>query len=148
LASDYFCLSATVEAGKWIKGNSGKVRSSDGSYLKIKAAKLDGTFSDMVNYVFQTGLASLSSLVVTSESHSSRSFVRQQILLLNQSTGVWEMVDDQTLTSDNDTTTVSSVSDSSRYLSASGEVQVRIRTEAVGGKWKHSVDLVKITAAP
>jgi hypothetical protein len=102
----------------------------------------------MVNYVFQTGLASLSSLVVTSESHSSRSFVRQQILLLNQSTGVWEMVDDQTLTSDNDTTTVSSVSDSSRYLSASGEVQVRIRTEAVGGKWKHSVDLVKITAAP
>lgn len=147
-AADYFCLSATVEAGKWIKGNAGKVRSSDDSYLKIKAARLEGKFSDMVNYVFQTGLTSLSSLAVTSESHSSDSPVRQQIFLLNQSTAEWEMVDDQTFAADNDTTTVSPVSNPSRYLSPSGEVLVRIRTEAAGGKWKHSIDLVKITAAP
>lgn len=148
-AADYFCISATVEVGRWLKGNPEKVRSSDDSYLKIKAGKLDGKFSDMVNYAFQTGLASLSSLMVTSESRSSDPPVRQQIFLLNQLTGGWETVDDQTLTSDNDTTTVSVVSDPSRYLSSSGEVQVRIRTEEViGGKWKHSVDLVKITAAP
>ncbi|MEK6301172.1 MAG: right-handed parallel beta-helix repeat-containing protein [Acidobacteriota bacterium] len=146
-ATDYFCLSASVEVGKLVKGNPAKVRSSDDSYLKIKAAKLEGKFSDVVTYVFETGLASLSSLTVTSESRSSDSPVRQQIFLLNQLTGEWETVDDQTFASDNDTTTVSAVSNPARYLAASGKVQVRIRTEAAGGKWKHFVDLVKITAA-
>lgn len=147
-AIDYFCLSFTVEAGKWIKGDAGRVRSSDDSYVKIKAVKLDGQFSDMVNYVFRTGLASLSNLAVTSEAHSSDSAAAQQVFMLNQTTGVWEMIDSQSLITDGDTTTVTPVSDPLRYLAASGEVQVRIRTESAGGKWKHSVDLVKITAAP
>jgi hypothetical protein len=37
----------------------------------------------------------------------------------------------------------------SHYLSAAGEVRVRIKTgDVTGGRWKHFVNMVKITAAP
>lgn len=148
-ATEYFCLSANVEVGKWLKGDQRSVRASDNSYLKIKARKLEGKFSSMLDYVFETGLASLSSMTVTSESRSSDAPVRQQVLLFNPSTSEWDLIDDRNVASTDDTATLCAVEDAARYLSASGEVRVRIRTtEANGGKWKHFVDLVKITAAP
>ncbi|MFY9610665.1 MAG: right-handed parallel beta-helix repeat-containing protein [Blastocatellia bacterium] len=148
-ATDRFCNSATVEIGQWLKGDQQSVRASDNSYLKIKARKLEGQFSSLLNYVFEVGLASLSSLTMTSESRSSGSPVSQQVFLFNPSTAEWDLIDDRRVTSTDDTTTVCVVADAARYLSASGEVRVRIRTTRVtSGKWKHFVDLVKITAAP
>lgn len=147
--TDLFCNSATVEIGKWLKGDQQSVRASDNSYLKIKASKLEGQFSSLLTYVFEAGLTSLSSLTVTSESRSSGSPVRQQVLLFNPSTAEWDLIDDRNVMSAADITTACGVADAARYLSASGEVRVRIRTtRETGGKWKHFVDLVKITAAP
>ncbi|HWO02254.1 MAG TPA: PKD domain-containing protein [Blastocatellia bacterium] len=148
-ATDYFCAVATVEVGKWLKGDRKSVRFSDDSYLKIKAPKVDGKFSDMVNYVFETALTSVSSLTVSSESRSSIASVRQQIFLFNHSTGEWDLADDRSSTGSDDSTTIVPVSNSSLYFSPSGEVRVRIRTgDVTGGKWKHYIDQVKITAAP
>jgi PKD repeat protein len=147
--ADYFCTSATVEIGKWLKGDQHSVRASDDSYLKVKAGKQEGQFSSLVTYVFEAGLTSLSSLTVTSESRSSGSHVRQQVLLFNPSTTQWDVIDDRSVMGTADTTTICGVADPRRYLSPSGEVRARIRTTAVtGGKWKHFVDLVKITATP
>ena len=145
---DYSCDSVVVETGKRLKGDQRNVRASDDSYLKLKARKAEGKFSSVVDYSFKTGLASLSSLTITSESRSSRSPARQQIFLFNPSTADWELIDDRSVTSEDDSTTAVVVSNPAPYVSASGQVRIRIRTEADGGKWKHYVDLVKITATP
>ena len=132
-----------------MSGDHTSLHSSDDDYLKTKAKALDGKFSDIVTCVFETGLSSMSSLAVTVEERSKVKPVRQQIFLFNPSTSQWEQVDDRTLTSSVDTTSSVSVHDASRYLSASGQVKVRIQTGDVpGGKFKHYLDLVKITAAP
>ena len=148
-SSDFFCASVMVEVGKWMSGDETSVRASDDSYLKTKAKRFGGRFSDQINYLFETGLASVSSLSITSESRSAVSPVRQQVFMFNPTTGEWEQIDDRSVMSDDDTTNTVSVPNPSRYLSSTGQVRVRILTGDVeGGKWKHWVDLVKISAIP
>ena len=147
--TDYFCLSATVEVGKLLKGAPERVRASDDSYLKIKAAKLEGKFSNVVNYVFRTNLASLSGLSVTSESRSSDAPVRQQFFLFNQSTGEWDLVDDNPDRADDDPARSALVLDPS-------SIPVSFRRGASEDSHRRSnrrqvealIDLVKITATP
>jgi PKD repeat protein len=148
-AVDYFCRAMSFEVGKWLGGGPEDTHASDNSYVKTKAIRANGSFSDQVLYLFETGLSSLSSLVVTSESRPKPASVRQQILLFNPSSGEWEQVDDRELTSRSDTTTSVVVSNPSRYLSPSGDVRLRIRTSHLANrKWKHFIDHVKITATP
>jgi PKD repeat protein len=148
-AVDYFCSSMVIEAGKLVDGDHESVHAADDSYLRIKASQLDGAFSDVITYSFDTRLASLSSLAITSESRSKAAPVRQQILLFNYSSGQWEQIDDREISTKKEITTTVGVTNPARYLSASGEVRVRIKTGDVsGGRWKHFVNLVKITAAP
>jgi PKD repeat protein len=148
-AVDYFCASATIETGKLIDGNHESVHAADDSYLRIKTSELDGAFSDVITYAFDTRLASLSSLAVTSESRSKAAPVRQQIFLFNYSSGQWEQLDDREISTKKEITTTVGAASPSHYLSATGEVRVQIKTgDALGGRWKHFVNMVKITAAP
>src|SRR6185503_11635822 len=148
-AVDYFCASATIETGKLIDGDHESVHAADDSYLRLKTAELDGLFSDVITYAFDTRLASLSSLAVTSASRSKTAPVRQQIFLFNYSSGQWEQIDDREIATKKEVTMTVAVRNPSWYLSAAGEVRVRIKTGDVsGGRWKHFVNLVKITAAP
>lgn len=148
-ASDYFCSSMVIDLGKRMSGDHTSLHASDDVYVKLKAKELNGKFSDIVTCVFQTNLSSLSSLAITVEERSKVKPVRQQIFVFNPATSQWEQVDDRTLTSSVDTMSSVSLSNASKYLSSSGEVRVRIQTgDVAGGKWKHYLDLVKITAAP
>jgi len=148
-ALDYFCQSLVIDVGKLIEGDHASVHASDDSYLRIKASELDGAFSDVIMYTFDSQLASLSSLAITSQSRSKGAPVRQQILLFNYSSGEWESIDDRAITTNKEFNTTVGVANPARYLSAAGEVRVRMQTGDVsGGRWKHLVNLVKITAAP
>jgi len=148
-AVDYFCQSLVIDAGKLIDGDHDSVHAADDLYLRIKASQLDGLFSDVITYAFDTRLASLSSLAVTLESRSKTAPVRQQVFLFNYSSGQWEQIDDREITSKKELSTTVGATNPSRYLSAAGEVRCRIQTgDVAGGRWKHFVNLVKITAAP
>ena len=149
-ARDFFCAMLSVDAGKRLAGDHGSVHASDDSFLLLKATRLDGDkFGDAVTYVFETGLGSLSSLSFTSESRSSKARQRQQMFLFNASSGEWDLVDTRTLTTTDETTVSVQVPAPSAYISTAGQVRLRIRTgDTRSAKWKHSIDLLKITAAP
>jgi parallel beta-helix repeat protein len=147
--ADVLSSAISIEVGKLMSGDNQSVRASDDSYLKIKSGKLEGKFTDLIDYTFESGLTSMSSLTVTSESRATAQPARQQVFIFNPSTADWEQVDDRSLMSADDDTTTVTVLNPMRYLSSSGQVRVRIRTgDVTGGKWKHFIDLVKITAAP
>jgi parallel beta-helix repeat protein len=148
-ARDYFCSSATIDTGKLVSGDHTDVHASDDLFLRTRAVKLEGKFSDVVTYLFDTGLGSASSLTITSESRSATIPQRQRIMLRDTASGSWDVMDDRNIATTADVTTVVTVAIPARYLSASGQVQLRIRTgDSTNVKWKHSIDLVKITAAP
>ena len=148
-AVDYFCASATIETGKLIDGDHESVHAADDLYLRIKTSELDGAFSDVITYAFDTRLASLASLAVTTESRSKAAPVRQQIYLFNYSSGQWEQLDDREISTKKEITMTVAALNPALYLSAAGEIRVRIKTgDVAGGRWKHFVNLVKITAAP
>jgi PKD repeat protein len=148
-AADFLCTAVIVELGKLLGGDHINLQASDDSYLKAKAAKSDGLFSDQLSYTFRTGFGSLSTLSVRVESRPKKAPVRQQVFVFNPGTGNWELVDDRSLPTRSETSMTIGVSNPARFLSASGEVRVRIRTgDIAGGKWKHFIDQVKITAAP
>jgi parallel beta-helix repeat protein len=148
--SDYFCASAVVEIGKWRNGTHQSLHQSDDSYLGTKAKFDGGSYSDQISYVFQTGLTSLSTLTITVESRCKTDPpVRQRVFLQNVLTADWELVDDENIVTRQDFTSLVTVQNPSRYLSSNGEVRLRVRTgEVPDHKWKHFIDLVKITAAP
>jgi hypothetical protein len=132
-----------------MSGDHTSVHASDNDYLKTRAAKLEKKFTDIVTYVFDTGFGSITSLSVTTESRLSDGPQRQRVMLFNLGTSTWDVVDDHNIASGGDTTIGFSVSDPARYLSPSGQVLVRIRSgDTSNVKWKHSIDLVRVTAAP
>jgi PKD repeat protein len=148
-ARDFFCTSLSVDTGKLMSGDHTSVHTSDNDVLKTKAGKLEGKFADVVTYVYDTGLGSMSSLLVTSESRSSATPQRQRVMLFNTGTFSWDVLDDRNIAGGGDVTTMITVSNPSQYLSPAGQVQVRIRTgDSSNQKWKHSIDLVKLTGAP
>ena len=149
-SADYFASAITVDVGKPKSGDLDSIRASDDSYLVTKTVRLDGMFGDLITYTFETGQVSLSTLTITYESRLAATPQRQQISLLNVNTAAWELVDSRMVSDGGDATTSVVVADPSRFVSPVGRVQLRIRTddEAADGKWKHWIDLVKITAAP
>jgi parallel beta-helix repeat protein len=142
---DFFPSTLTVQTGKLISGDAGSVGAVDGVYLRVKAARLDGAFGDIITYGFEAGAGGISSLTVTSVSHASSPPQRQQIMLYNFSTGAWVVVSDSALTTTADATTTVIVTGAASFGSSTGEVRVQIRTGDMSGvKWKHFVDLVKV----
>jgi PKD repeat protein len=145
---DFFCATAVSEGGIIQSGTHTNLHASDDSYLVVLTAKLSGSYGTKMRYTFTTGLGSLSSLSITSESHPSAQPQRQRIYARNFTTGLDVLLDDRNLTSTSDTTTVVNVSSPAPYLSA-GQVQVYVRTGDLSGtSWTHSIDFLKITAAP
>jgi parallel beta-helix repeat protein len=146
---DYFCGAATVDRGRVRSGNHTSVHSSDDAYLLIRSVNLDGAHGDVVTYTFATELASLSSLVISLESRCALVPQRQRVMVFNVSTGAWDVVDDRRIDAAGEVNTTVTVANPSRYISASGDVRVQVRTGDVTTlRWKHWIDLVKVTAAP
>jgi PKD repeat protein len=146
---DYYCTSAVSEGGVIQSGDHTNLHASDDSYLVVDAVKLSGRYGTKMRYTFDTGLGSLSSLSVTYENHPTTQPHTQIIYMHNYSTGVDDEVDERTITSTSDTTYVVPVSSPAPYISATGEVQVYIRTGNISKSgWTHYIDFLKITAAP
>ena len=148
--NDYFPDTYTIEVGTYVSGGLSDLAASDDSYLVVDSAKYTGKQSTFVIYTFETGLSGLSSLTITSESHPSLAPQRERIRVWDYSSGSWSgVIGDQWLNSTSDQTTVTPIPDPANYISGSGQVQIRIRTGDDGNtEWTHSIDLVKITAAP
>jgi PKD repeat protein len=145
---DYFCTSIVV-TGTILSGNHTSVHASDNSYLAVESRKLSGKQTSTVAYTFETGLSSLSSLTVTVELHPSLAPQTQKIRMWNYTTSAWVEVDSRSITTTSDTTTVLNVPSPAAYRSATGQVQVLVRTGDVGGTvWTCYTDYMKITAAP
>ena len=146
---DFNCVSAVIENGKLVRGDHTSTHLSDDAYLVVKSVALDERFGDQLVYTFETGLTSTSSLIVTTEARANVTPQRQRVFLFNFSAGVWELVDERTLGS-TEAIIAFDVSNPSRYLSSSGQIRLRIRTgdSEAGSRWKHFVDLVKITVQP
>ena len=144
---DYTCASLTVNNGTIASGDHTSVHTSDNVYLVITAAKSGNKYTAQVSYTYNTGLSSLSSLVVTTEGKVSTGTQPLTVYAYNYSTSTWTSIATGTLTT-TDSTVTPSVSNPSQYISG-GTVQVRVK---VGGTsntaFSNSTDLVKITAAP
>jgi len=146
---DYFCTSLAIQTGNLVSGDHTDVHSSDDVWLVISAVKLGAYPATVVEYYFDTGLSSLSSLSVTLECHPTVVRQRQRPSLYNFSTGKWIRIDDRDLYSLNDETTLIEVADPQPYLSPTGQVWLSVRTgDRQRDPWDHYIDLVKISAAP
>ena len=146
---DYTASSYTIKVGSRQSGGLSDTQASDDSYLVVRSAKLTGKQSTEIEYTFETGLSSLSSLSVTHEWHISiTSEERQRTLLWNYSSSGWQEVDNQLLNmSTSDTTVVVNVPSPTNYISG-GQVRVMLRCgDHAGTVFDHSIDLVKITAS-
>jgi parallel beta-helix repeat protein len=149
VAQDYLCASVAVDVGKVRAGNHTSAHSSDGVYLQIKSGSSNGLQTAQSTYLFETRLAGLSSLAVTVEAKVSVKPQQQRVMLFNFATLQWDTLDDRQITSRSEQTATINVSTPSLYISSSGQVLVRLRSgDATTSGWKHSIDLVKITAAP
>jgi PKD repeat protein len=147
---DYYPGSYEIDVGTYVSGDLSDLQASDDSYLVVDSAKQTGKQSTYIFYTFDTGLSSLSSLTITSESHPSLAPQRERIRVWDYGSGSWTgVIGDHWLNGTSDETTVTPVPDPANYISAGGQVKIRIRTgDAGGAAWTHSIDLVKITAAP
>ena len=146
-AQDYTCASLTVNNGTIASGDHTSVHASDDVYLVITAARVAGKYTAQVSYTFNTGLGSLSSLVVTTEGKVSTGTQPLTVYAYNYSTSTWTSIATGTLTT-TDSTVNPTVSNPSQYISG-GTVQVRVKVGGSGGTaFSNSTDLVKITAAP
>ncbi len=149
VAQDYTCTSVTVDVGKVKSGDHASVHSSDDVVLKITASTSSGLRTAQSTYLFETALNSLSSLVVTVEAKVSVKPQRQRVMVFNFSTSQWDTLDDRQIASKSEQAVTINVSNPSLYISVSGQARVRVRSGDLATKtWKHSVDLVKITATP
>ena len=102
-----------------------------------------------IEYTFNTGLSSLSSLSVTQEWHAegTTSGQRQRTLLWNYSSTGWDEIENQVYDVASDTTVVVNVPSPANYIS-SGEVRVMLRCGDNGKDvFDQYIDLVKITAS-
>lgn len=146
---DFHCVSAIIENGKLVRGDHTSAQLSDNAYLVVKSVALDGKFGDQLVYTFETGLTSISGLIVTTEARANLAPQTQRIFLFNFSAGVWEIGDERAVGS-TEAVVAFDVANPSRYLSSNGQIRLRIRTGDSGtdSRWKHFVDLVKITAQP
>jgi len=146
-AQDYFCASCTVNTGTLKSGDHTSVHASDNVYLVVGSAKAAGKQTAQVSYTYNTGLGSLSSLVVTVEGKVSTGSQPVTIYAYNYSTSTWTSVGTGTFTT-TDSTLTPTVSSPVSYLSG-GTVQVRVKVGGSGSTaFDNSTDLVKITAAP
>ena len=147
---DYYPSSYTIDVGSYVSGGLSDLAASDDSYLVVDSAKYTGKQSTFVIYTFETGLGSLSSLTITAESHPSVAPQRERIRVWDYSSGDFSgVLGDAWRNTTSDETLVSPIPDPANYVSPSGQVQIRIRTGDDGSTvWTHSIDLVKITAAP
>ena len=146
-AQDYTCVSLTVNNGTIASGDHTSVHTSDNVYLVITAAKSGNKYTAQVSYTINTGLGSLSSLVVTAEGKVSTGTQPLTVYAYNYSTSTWTSIATGTLTT-TDSTVSPTVSNPSQYLSG-GTLQVRVKVGGTGSTaFSNSTDLVKITAAP
>jgi len=149
---DYFCTSATITDGTLASGDHTDTHASDDVYMVVTSVKVGGKQCTIIEYTFETGLGSASSMSVTSESKVS--YVpppdgqRERVYVYNYSTSDYDLLGDDWVLG-TDTTNVTGVPSPSDYLSAGGQVKVEIRTgDRDNDVFDHSIDLVKITAAP
>ncbi len=149
---DYFCTSATITKGTLNSGDHTDTHASDDVYMVVTSVKVGGKQCTIIEYTFETGLSSVSSMSLTSESKVS--YVpppdghRERVYVYNYSTSDYDLLGDD-LVLGTDTTNVTGVPSPSDYLSAGGQVKVEIRTgDRDRDVFDHSIDLVKITAAP
>ena len=112
------------------------------------SAALRGKQNVTIEYFFNTGLSSLSSLTITVEEHPTVAPQRQRIRVWNFTTSEYDQVDDRNMTTTSDQTTVINVSNPAPYISGTGQVQLYVRTGDLGSTtYTLNVDLVKITAS-
>jgi hypothetical protein len=146
---DYSPAALEIETGKLLSGDLSSVAAVDGVYLKVKASRLDGSFSDVITYDFQLPVGAVSSLNVISVSHVSSGPQRQRIMLFAFNTSTWVEISDTVLSSTSDATTTVPVPSAADFVSSAGVLRVQVRTgDASTGKWKHFVDLVMISTLP
>ncbi len=147
---DYVPSAYTIQTGTYQSGGLSDVQASDDSYLVVRTVKSGGKQTTEIEYTFNTGLSSLSSLSVSHEWHISvASDQRQKTRLWNFASGGWDQVDDRVISmTTSDTSTVVDVPSPANYIS-SGQVRVWLRCgDHQSILFDQYDDLVKITAAP
>jgi len=147
---DYVAASYTIHYGTYVSGTVTDTHTSDDSYLVVDSVKITGQQSTEIEYSFNTDLTSLSSLSVTQEwrHEGVTTDRRQRTRLYNFINTGWDEVDNRLVNCTVDTTVVVDVPSPSPYISATGEVRVKLLCGDNGSDaFSHHVDLVKITAA-
>ena len=142
--NDYLPDSYVKVNGTYVSGDVTDVHYSDDQYLvhsyvqSFKGVRLDFTFN--------TGLGSLSSLSFTVEGKLSTGTQTQTVYVYNYSTSAWDSYSTSALTT-SDTTVSNSVTNPGNYISG-GTVEVRVQVgPQKSSSYDHYADLVKITAA-
>jgi PKD repeat protein len=145
-AQDYFCNSATILVGNLLSGDHTSVHASDDVYLVVEAVSSGNKKHADVEFTYNTGLGSLSSLSFTVESHVSvQTSGNRQVFAYNYSTSQWVQLSQTTVTG-TDSTVQGDISSPSNYISGG---TVRLRVDTLSTKTLNShMDYVKITAAP
>ena len=148
---DYTAASYTILTGTYVSGTLADTYTSNDAYLVVHTVALTGQQSTDIQWNFNTGLSSLSSLSVTQEwrAQGITGQLRQRTRLYNFGSGGWVEVDNRMVTVSSDTTVVVNITNPAPYISGTGEVRAKILCGDNGKTaFDNYIDLVKITAAP
>src|SRR5262249_24234469 len=147
-ATDFAPATVTVVAGKLKSGDASSVASQDGAVLKIKSVMLDGSFGDIVEYDFNTGLnPTTPSITFAIIQHTAIAPQREQLSVFNFSTGSFELLAEADLSFPS-TVTRLSITNPSHFVSDTGEMRLQVRVgDSQPEPWKHLIDQVSLTSA-
>jgi len=148
----YPANSYSIVDGTPISGGLSDIQASDDSYLVVESVKKSGKQRTVIEYYFDTGLTSVSSLTFSIEWHYSAGAPEpqpMQVKMWNYDTSGMDIVGDwQDVYASEDVTVDVPVANPDAYVSSGGEAHAWVMTGNQAVTWTQYIDLVKVTAAP
>ena len=147
VSGDFTASSATLDSGTQSQGSYTSTQVADGTYWMITAVKVGNYYQDQETYTMNTGMSSLSSIIISVKDKVNTGTQTEKVYLYNNSTSAWDLENTVTLNSTN-TLNTKTVSSAASYMS-SGTVKVRVYVGGTGGTlYLHSTDYVSINCTP
>jgi len=137
----------TVVVGKLKSGDASSVAAQDGMVLKIKSVMLDGSFGDIVEYGFNTGLNPTTPAITFAVIQRTAVAPQgEQLSVFNFLTQSFEFIAEADLRFPSTSTTLS-ITNPRRFISDTGELRLQVRVGDMQPEpWKHLIDQVSLAA--
>lgn len=140
--------SASVSRGSVLAGFLESLYSSDDDTVDIDAQRQGQRYRVDLQVVLASAFTNPSRLDVTTEVGANATGVTTEISLRNYATNSWDVIDSYSQPTSDTVRANAITSNAGAYVSASGEIQVRVFMQKSGGDYIADIDLVEVLVTP